>query len=272
MITENLLRHGTRPPPYALSTGDLDRLSADEAAAWVRGVEELGFGMIWLSEVSGREAFTSAQASLSERYPGRYLLGLGVSGASRERGIGPASFMRAYLEDMDRCEFEFAPASGRLPRVLGAYSPHITRLAASHADGLITFLVTPDHTRWARQTLGAPPFLSVVQWVLPEAEGRRARTVAREALAYYLGLPHQLAKLRRLGFDDRDMTPPGSDRLIDALVAWGGEGEITERLRAHFAAGADQVAIAVVGPPGPRKREQLQAVAQMLALNPGASP
>ncbi|MFG1604982.1 TIGR03620 family F420-dependent LLM class oxidoreductase [Actinoplanes sp. NPDC049265] len=264
-------------PRYAVTTGDLDHLTAAQARDYVRGVERAGFGMLWLAEVLGREAFTTAQlalaatstmmigngvaralerepknaaaaqAGLCEAYPGRYVLGLGVSGAVRDRGVGPVPFMAGYLDEIDR---NLARTGHTTPawRVLGAYSEGLTRLAARRADGLLTFLVTPEHTAWARSVLGPEPFLAVAQWVVPSTDRDEVRAVARRALRYYLGLPHQLNKLRRLGFTDDDLAPPGSDRLIDTLVASGPPDRIEAHLRQHFDAGADQVAISLLGP------------------------
>jgi probable F420-dependent oxidoreductase len=263
-------------PQYAVTTGDLDHLTASQAQAYVREVEQAGFGMLWLAEVLGREAFTTAQlalaatstlmvgsgvaralervpknaataqAGLSEAFPGRYVLGLGVSGAVRERGIGPLPFMTGYLKELDSY-----PARWEAPawRVLGAYSRGLTELAAKRADGLLTFLVTSEHTTWARSVLGPEPFLSVAQWVVLSEDRDEVRAMARRQFEYYLKLPHQIAKLRRLGFDDADLEPPGSDRLIDELVSWGSPEDIAASLRKHLDAGADQVAISLLGPP-----------------------
>jgi probable F420-dependent oxidoreductase len=262
-------------PQYAVTTGDLDHLTASQAQAYVRGVEEAGFGMLWLAEVLGREAFTTAQlalaatsnlvigsgvaralervpknaaaaqAGLSEAFPGRYVLGLGVSGAVRSRGVGPLPFMTGYLRELDAFTGLSSPEKWR---VLGAYSRGLTSLAAKEADGLLTFLVTPEHTAWARSVLGPSPFLSVAQWVVLSSDRSSVGAIAREKLAYYLKLPHQIAKLRRLGFDDADLEPPGSDRLIDELVSWGSPDAIAASLQRHLDAGADQVAISLLGP------------------------
>lgn len=296
MSAARLGEHGLVVPRYAISTGDLDHLSARDGADWARMLEQAGFRMAWLSEIAGREAFTAAQlaleatsrlivgngvaralerapkaaaaaqATLTERYPGRYLLGLGVSGASRQRGMEPAPFMRSYLDDMDACRFAYADRGTRPPRVLGAYSAALTKLAATHADGLITVLVTAEHTRWARQVLGERPFLGVVQWVLPDTDADHARHLARQALAYYLGLPHQRAKFRRLGFSDQEFASPGSDRLVDAMVAWGSPDGIAARLQSHFDVGADQVAVTVIGPPDASKRTRITQLAAALGL------
>lgn len=271
-------------PRTALSVAELDHLDHDGVVRFVRTLEEYGHRMLWIPEVTGREAFTtaalvlastdrlvvgngvaralervpksagSAARDLAAGYPGRYVLGLGVSGAVRERGIGPLPFLREYLDGVDK----IAPG---VPRVLGAYSAGITRLAAERADGLITFLVTPEHTRWARETVG-DLFLSVVQWAVVGRSRAAAREVARERLAYYLTLPHQIAKLTRLGFTEADLAPPGSDRLVDALVACGTPGQVRDAVRAQYDAGATQVALTLVGPLDDAKLDAYRALAE----------
>ncbi|MEV4145960.1 LLM class flavin-dependent oxidoreductase [Amycolatopsis sp. NPDC049691] len=270
-------------PRTALSIAELDDLDHDGVVRFVRALEEFGHRMVWIPEVNGREAFTtaalvlsaterlvvgngvaralervpksagSAARDLADGYPGRYVLGLGVSGAVRERGVGPLPFLREYLDGVDKV------ASG-VPKVLGAYSAGITRLAAERADGLITFLVTPEHTRWARETVG-DLFLSVVQWAVVGRSRAAAREVARDRLAYYLTLPHQLAKLKRLGFTDADLAPPGSDRLVDALVACGTPAQVREAVQAQFDAGATQVALTLAGPLDDAKLDAYRALA-----------
>ncbi|MGW4527248.1 LLM class flavin-dependent oxidoreductase [Amycolatopsis sp. NPDC004378] len=270
-------------PRTALSIGELDQLDHDRAVRFVRSLEEFGHRMVWIPEVNGREAFTtaalvlaatdriivgngvaralervpksagSAARDLAAGYPGRYVLGLGVSGAVRERGVGPLPFLRDYLDGVDKV----APG---VPRVLGAYSAGITKLAAERADGLITFLVTPEHTRWARETIG-DLVLSVVQWAVVGRDRASARDVARERLAYYLTLPHQIAKLKRLGFTDADLAPPGSDRLLDALVACGTPSQVREAVQAQYDAGATQVALTLVGPLDDAKLDAYRALA-----------
>ncbi|WP_275291894.1 LLM class flavin-dependent oxidoreductase [Amycolatopsis sp. La24] len=272
-------------PRTALSISEPDSLDHDGLVRFVRALEEYGHRMVWLPEVAGREAFTtaalvlarterlivgngvaralervpksagSAARDLAAGYPGRYVLGLGVSGAVRERGIGPLPFLRGYLDGIDQV------AAG-VPRVLGAYSEGITKLAANRADGLITFLVPPEHTRWARETVGPDLFLSVVQWAVAGRDRAAARDVARERLAYYLKLPHQIAKLTRLGFTGADLAPPGSDRLIDALVACGTPEQIRESARAQYDAGATQVALTLVGPLDDAKLAAYRALAE----------
>ena len=280
---------GLSLPSAALSVAELDDLDHDGVVRFVRVLEESGHRMVWIPEVAGREAFTtaalvlgstqrmivgngvaralervpksaaSAAQDLAAGHPGRYVLGLGVSGAVRERGIGPLPFLRDYLDGID-ATIARRGGSG-VPRVLGAYSAGITRLAAERADGLITFLVTPDHTRWARETIGPDLFLSVVQWAVVGRDRAAARDVARGRLAYYLTLPHQIAKLTRLGFSEADLAPPGSDRLVDALVTCGTPEQVREALRQQYDAGATQVAVSLVGPLDEAKLDAYRALA-----------
>ncbi|EXU67627.1 hypothetical protein Z951_13320 [Streptomyces sp. PRh5] len=277
-------------PRSALSIAELDDLDHGGAVRFLRVLEEAGHPMVWIPEVAGREAFTtaalalgstrrmivgngvaralervpnsaaSAARDLAAGYPGRYVLGLGVSGAVRERGVGPLPFLRHYLDEVDAT---IARRGGgvAVPRVLGAYSPGITRLASERADGLITFLVTPEHTRWARETIGDDPFLSVVQWAVVGRDRAAAREVARRRLGYYLTLPHQIAKLTRLGFTEADLTPPGSDRLVDALVVRGTPEQVRQAVRRQYDAGATQVAISLVGRLDDAKLDAYRALA-----------
>ncbi|AQA09690.1 LLM class flavin-dependent oxidoreductase [Streptomyces samsunensis] len=278
-------------PRSALSIAELDDLDHEGAVRFLRALEEGGHRMVWIPEVAGREAFTtaalalgsthrmivgngvaralervpksaaSAARDLAAGYPGRYVLGLGVSGAVRERGVGPLPFLRDYLDEVDATIARRGGSRAAVPRVLGAYSAGITRLAAERADGLITFLVTPEHTRWARETIGDDLFLSVVQWAVVGRDRAAARDVARERLAYYLTLPHQIAKLTRLGFTEADLAPPGSDRLVDALVACGTPDQVRQAVRRQYDAGATQVAISLVGRLDDAKLDAYRALA-----------
>ena len=278
-------------PPKALSIAELDALDHEAAVRFVRVLDDSGHRMVWIPEVAGREAFTtaalvlgsterlivgngvaralervpksaaSAAQDLAAGYPGRYVLGLGVSGAVRERGIGPLPFLRDYLDGVDATIARRGGSRADVPRVLGAYSAGITKLAAERADGLITFLVTPEHTRWARETVGPDLFLSVVQWAVVSHDRPSAREIVRKRLAYYLTLPHQIAKLTRLGFTDADLAPPGSDRLIDALVAYGTPDQVRDAMAQQYDAGATQVALSLVGPLDDAKLDAYRALA-----------
>lgn len=250
-------------------------------------LEKFGFGAIWFPESVGREAFThaalilgatkrivvatgianiygrdpvtaaAAQKSLTEAYPGRFLLGLGVSHIPlveevRGHTYGkPVAAMRAYLDRMDQAPYRSVMPAVKTARVLAALGPRMLRLAAERADGAHPYFVTPEHTAEARKILGNDRFLAVEQAVVLEKDASRAREIARAHTSFYLRLPNYINNLRRLGFNDDDFGDGGSDRLVDAIVAWGDVAAMMDRVRAHQAAGADHVCIQVL-PPEPQ--------------------
>jgi len=120
-------------------------------------------------------------------------------------------------------------------------------LARDRTQGAHPYLVTPEHTVRARAILGVGPLLAPEQAFVLESDPVRARTVAREHLKVYLTLPNYADNWRRSGFDEADLADGGSDRLVDALVAWGDESAVRERVEEHFAAGADHVALQALG-------------------------
>ncbi|MHA5048133.1 LLM class F420-dependent oxidoreductase [Streptomyces sp. SD15] len=236
-----------------------------EAAA---ELQELGFGAAWLGGSSGvRHAVplldatsrlvvatgiqsiwqyeatdTAARiAELDAAHPGRFLLGLGVSHAKlTDQYRRPYSSMVDYLDALD--------AAG-LPdrrRVLAALGPKMLKLSRDRAAGAHPYLVTPEHTALARETLGDAPLLAPETKVVLEADPDRARSTARGSIALYLGLPNYTSSLLELGFTEDDFADGGSDRLVDALVAWGDEDRIRARIDAFHQAGADHVALQVV--------------------------
>jgi len=270
---------------------------AQEAAA---ELEELGFRTIWIPEAMGREAFTSAglllaatrrvviatgianiwgrdplaaaaaQKTLTEAYPERFLLGLGVSHAPMVGMRGhnydkPLSAMRRYLDAMDSAPFMAYPPSTEPRRILAALAPKMLQLAAERTLGSHPYFVPPEHTAVARQALGAGKLLCPEQAIVLDANPETARAVARGHMAIYLGLPNYANNLKRLGYTDDDLANGGSDRLVDAIVAWGDMDAIVRRIRAHHDAGADHVCVQVLDPdpralPMPQWRELAQAV------------
>jgi probable F420-dependent oxidoreductase len=253
---------------------------AREAAA---ELETLGYGSLWLPEVAGRDPFVaaallldatdrmvlatgianiyardaiamaSAQRTLTEAFPDRFLLGLGVSHQVAVEGMRghdyqrPVPTMRAYLDAMDVAPWFAVEVPVPTRRVLGALGPKMLELAASRADGAHPYLVTPEHTAIAREVLGDGPLLVPEQKAVLETDADAARAIARRVLATYLSLPNYTNNLRRLGFGDDDLANGGSDRLVDALVVWGDEETVATRVAAHRAAGADSVCVQVLG-------------------------
>jgi probable F420-dependent oxidoreductase len=254
---------------------------AQEAA---REVEQLGFETLWLNEATGRDPFVmagillsatstlqvalgianiyardamttaAAHKTLAEAYPGRFVLGLGVSSpvlVEKVRGHDyskPLSYMREYLDAMDAAPYHAVGPKEARPRVLAALGPRMLELSRDRADGAHPYLTTPEHTRTAREVLGAGVQLAPEQMVVLESDPATARAVGRSAISFYLRAPGYLANLRRLGFTDEDWADwkNPSDRLVDAIVAWGGVDAAVARIREHHDAGADHVAVQVL--------------------------
>jgi probable F420-dependent oxidoreductase len=256
----------------------LEPLPPAEAAGFARKLEDWGYSALWMPEAVGRHplaliGFLAARterlvlatgiANIYARDPmsmragletmaevsgGRFLLGLGVSHAPMVSGLRghaygkPVASMRAYLDAMDKALYQ-GPAAKDKPIVLAALRPNMLRLAAERTRGAHPYNVTPEHTARARQILGQGPWICTEQKVLLESDPGRARELARKAVGFYLNLPNYQNCWKWLGFDAADFADGGSDRLIDALVAWGDEAAIRERIRAHHDAGADHVCI-----------------------------
>ncbi len=252
---------------------------AQEAAA---EIESLGYRALWIPEAMGREAFAhsalllaatrriviatgianiwardpmamaAAQKTLCEAYPDRFLLGIGVSHAPLVETVRghrydkPLSAMRAYLDAMDAAPY-IAPAPDPAPaRVIGALAPKMLKLSAERATGAHPYFVPPEHTARARAIMGKGPLLAPEQAVVLETTPSTAREIARSHMITYLGLPNYVNNLKRLGFTDDDVANGGSDRLVDAIVAWGDIDAVRKRVRAHHDAGADHVCIQVL--------------------------
>ncbi|MFE6023672.1 TIGR03620 family F420-dependent LLM class oxidoreductase [Streptomyces sp. NPDC056441] len=250
-----------------------DRAEARDAAA---ELEELGYGAIWLGGSPGGnpsgDLVTAAEVlaatnqvtvatgcvSIWERSPdrlaatyhalpqqqrNRLLVGLGVSHADFVgRYRQPYHTLRSYLEALDAV----TPPLPSTARIIGAHGPQMTRLAAAKSTGVHPYLVDPAHTAWARSMLGDGPILAVEQTVIPHTSAQAARAKARTMLAPYLKLRNYRSAWLRGGFATEDLAFGGSNRLIDALFAWGKPAEIAARLTEHHQAGADHVAIQVV--------------------------
>lgn len=260
-----------------------DNLSASKAAEFARQVEAWGYGALWIPEGFGRELFSasawllantktlilasgianiyardplssaSAQKGLNEQSDGRFLLGLGVSHVPlvemRKHSYGkPLATMRAYLQGMAEAAYGAPPPRAAPKTVLAALGPKMLELSAELADGAHPYNVPPEHTRQARSILGAGKLLCVEQAAILETNAAAARAIARKFLAIYLTLPNYVDNWKRLGFSDPDFGGGGSDRLIDAVIAWGDEKAIRARIEAHWQAGADHVCVQAVGP------------------------
>jgi probable F420-dependent oxidoreductase len=181
---------------------------------------------------------------ITARYPDRFLLGLGIGHPEATQEYQhPYAKLVSYLDELDELK---VPVSGR---VLAALGPKVLRLSAERAAGAHPYLVTPEHTRQARQILGPGKLLAPEQKVVLETDPERARAIGRPKVERpYLGLTNYVSNLRRLGWTDADLAGGGSDALIDALVLHGDAEAIARGVTAHLDAGADHVALQVLGP------------------------
>jgi probable F420-dependent oxidoreductase len=277
----------TREAKVGIWTFAFDGRPAGRVRDAAAEIEELGYSAIWYGEAFGRDsvgqawlllsstrrltvasgianialrdpiAMATAERTLGEAFPGRYLLGLGghrVDDTVHELdgypmpALGNAvRTMNAYLDAMDA-----VPAHSPVPdpaprRVLAALGPKMLKLAADRARGAHPYFVPVDHTVRAREIMGPDAFLAVEQAVVLDSDPARAREIATTHVAGYVSMaPHQEASVRRLGFGDDDIIGGPSRRLVDAIVAHGDVQTIQKRVQEHLDAGADHVCIQVL--------------------------
>ena len=211
-------------------------------AATTRMTVFSGIVSIWSTSP---EEIALAVADLDLRHPGRFVLGLGASHAAIVEDYSrPYSHMVAYLDALDVA----GPAAAKERRVLAALGHRMLGLAVDRAAGAHPYFVPVDHTARAREVLGADALLAPEVTVVLEKDASSARQAARAFSAGYLSLPNYANNLRSLGFADDDFDGGGSDRLIDALVAWGNTDDVANRVREHLEAGANHVCIQVLAP------------------------
>jgi probable F420-dependent oxidoreductase len=256
----------------SLSQWPMDRVAIGDAAV---ELEQLGFSAIWIGGSRGQFPVARAILDATDRlvvatgviqvwinpasevaeehhelttaHPGRFILGLGVGHASAVAAAGqnysrPFHKLTSYLDELDRADHPVP----RSERVIAALQSKSLALASERAAGAHPYLVPPQHTARARAALGPDALLIPEQKVFFSADSTAARTVARRALGMYFGLPNYVNNLRHFGFDNEDFSDGGSDRLIDALVAWGPDDAVRARIQEHLDAGANQVALQVL--------------------------
>jgi probable F420-dependent oxidoreductase len=268
----------------------------DEAKDAAAELERLGYGALWfpnrresfelardLLDATGKmivatgiaSIFThtaketaAAHHALTQAHPNRFLLGLGVSHEvivdSMEPGryAHPVERMREYLDALDAVPTPVPVAE----RALAALGPRMLELARDRAAGTHPYLATPEHTRRAREAVGPDRLVAPEQAVVLEADPARARAIARTHLSLYLTLPNYTNNWLRLGFTADDLADGGSDRLVDALVAWGSVDQIGERIAAHRRAGADHVCLQVLtADPTSLPRAEWRALTSLLS-------
>ncbi|MEV0465042.1 LLM class F420-dependent oxidoreductase [Nocardia tengchongensis] len=235
-----------------------------------RELEELGFGTIWLGSsppvdwdgyeqllaateslvvatsivnvwASAPEAAADTYLRLDDKFPGRFLLGIGAG--HREHTTDYTKPYDALVDYLDVLDARGVPRHGR---ALAALGPRVARLARDRTAGALPYLTVPEHTAQLREILGPDALVAVEHKVVLDTDTDRARARGRERAGFYLGLTNYVNNLRRFGFDDTDLTAPGGDRYIDAVVAHGSAAQIIDRLAEHRRAGADHVALQVL--------------------------
>src|SRR5207245_5188010 len=207
-----------------------------------------GIANIWVRDAT---AMMNGARALAEAWPDRFVLGIGVSHAPLVSGRGhqyerPLSAMRGYLDAMAKAPYRAAMPDRPPPIVLAALGPKMLELARERTAGAHPYFVPVEHTREARGILGDDRVLAPEQAVVFAKTREAARGLGDIYMRTYLALPNYRQNLVRLGWSVKDLTPPGSDRLFDAVVAWGEDEEIASKLRQHLGAGADQVAVSVL--------------------------
>jgi probable F420-dependent oxidoreductase len=243
-----------------------------------RRLETLGYHELWLPELFGREPFStcgyllgktdrirvssgianvyardadaSAQAAngLAEFSGGRFTLGLGVSHPVlvEPRGhewVMPVPKMRSYLEGIERAPIQSPLAKHPAPIIVAGHGPGLLKVAAEHADGAFLFLQPAQTIKRAREILGPEKELHVVVRCALESNPDTARALARRACAFYFSLPAYHAAWGRVGYEEADWANGGSDRLIDAVCAWGDAETLKTRIDEFVAAGASHIVL-----------------------------
>jgi probable F420-dependent oxidoreductase len=228
----------------------------------------------------GHDAQTTRMAAmtLQEATAGRLVLGLGVSHqhlAEKLRGHSfdrPLTRMREYLAAYRAAVYRgpMVEGVGDPPILIAANRERMLALAATDADGAFPYLVTPERVRWMRDVLDAAagerdarPLLAVSMPAVLEPDPRAARDAARGYLTPYLRTPAYQASWAEQGFEPGDWEKPGSDRLVDAMVAHGDAEALRDRIGEMVAAGADHVAIIPLAPDGTTENlDVLEALAR----------
>jgi probable F420-dependent oxidoreductase len=229
--------------------GDILERSGDLLGATRSVLVAPGILNVWMHEPA---EVAASRARLEDEHPGRFQLGLGISHAPAVNADEPGRYrkplskMRSYLDELDAA----SPPVPLERRFLAALGPKMLELSRDRSAGAHPYFVPVEHTAHAREILGPDALLAPEQAVLLETDAARARERARGHVGRYLQLPNYTNNLLRHGLAEDDLGDGGSDRLVDAIVAWGDEAAIAERVRAHHDAGADHVCIQVIGVEG----------------------
>jgi probable F420-dependent oxidoreductase len=265
-MTDSHASAGTRKPDLG-RFGSFGRGVTPQQA---KEIEALGYGTVWVggsppAELAWVEPLLEATTSLQvatgivniwtapakpvaesfhridKAYPGRFLLGIGVGHPEMHREYRKP--YDALVEYLDSLGDYGVPADRRLVAALG---PRVLQLSAQRSAGAHPYLTTPEHTAQARELVGPSALLAPEHKVVLTTDADQARAAGRRALDIYFNLANYRTSWKRLGFSDDEVTRPGSDRLIDAMVAYGTPDAIAARLNEHLAAGADHVPVQIL--------------------------
>ena len=230
---ETIWQGGSPPADLAHVSAILDATSTLKVAT--------GIVNVWTADAA---EVARSYHRIEAAHPGRFLLGVGVGHPEATATYhSPYQTLVSYLDVLDA---EGVPVERR---ALAALGPRVLRLSADRTAGAHPYLVTPDHTRLAREILGPGKLLAPEQRVVLDADPVRARALGRASVKPYLRLTNYTSNLQRLGFTADDVAGEGSDRLVDALVVSGDDAEIRRRFEEHIAAGADHVAVQLIAEP-----------------------
>jgi probable F420-dependent oxidoreductase len=270
-----------RPGVFAF----LDELSGAQTIDFARAVEALGYSALWITEVFGRDclvhaatllshterlviatgianiykrqpiAMAGAARQLAEQFGDRFVLGLGVSNreVSAARGLGfgkPVAEMRDYLAAMRSAPYRAPAPQTETPIVIAGMRPRMLRLALEETQGTHTYFAPPEFVAKIRGQYPQDKWICAEQAVMLETDPVKARTAAREYMKIYLRLESYRANLRSIDFNDSDFENGGSDRLVDAIVAWGDAETMRKRVAAQYTAGATHVCVLPLKPEG----------------------
>ena len=272
--------HGIDPGRIGVFAGPLNGQPSAVQREFVREMERLDYGTLWYGEALAQEAFgrgaiylaaterlvvasgianiwardAAAMANggrtLAEAWPGRFILGIGVSHAPLVKLRGhdyerPYSAMREYLDVMEAAPWR-GPEAKLPPIVLAALGPRMVGLAGDRTAGAYPYFSTAEHIREVRGILGPEPFLAADLPVVLAPDLASARAIGDRHLDYYIGSANYRNNLLRLGWSEADLEKPGSDALFEAIVAWGDLDRIRAGVAERFEAGADQVVLNLV--------------------------
>jgi probable F420-dependent oxidoreductase len=280
-----------------------ESMAGSQIGGFARKIEKLGYGALWFPEAFGRDPFAlaahmltvtdrlvvgtgianvwkrepvtmiGAARTIAELFPDRFILGIGISHGPMMAQLGikyakPLSYMREYLAKLKSAPYTAPRPKSDPPILIAALMPKMLQLAASETNGTFPVYITPEQTARMRAVMGPDKWICVQQVAMLEKDAGKARHAARAVIAFYLGLPNYLQSLRSIGFEESDFADGGSDRLVDAMIAWGDEQALRARIAAQYRAGATHVCVTLLRSEGNARERALPDERALEALAP----